>query len=89
MKLPSGGREGNRIYINWWSQTINNCQPTKRANISLVYKFIRMNLQEHIRRILREESISVDMKTVQSDLINMIGPSKIKIVNTIGSLILV
>jgi hypothetical protein len=44
-----------------------------------------MNLQEHIRRILREESISVNMKTVQSDLINMIGPSKIKIVNTIGS----
>ena len=44
-----------------------------------------MNLQENIRRILREESISVNMKTVQSDLINMIGPSKIKIVNTIGS----
>ena len=44
-----------------------------------------MNLQEHIRKILREESISVNMKTVQSDLINMIGPSKIKIVNTIGS----
>lgn len=44
-----------------------------------------MNLQEHIRRVVREESISVNMKTVQSDLINMIGPSKIKIVNTIGS----
>ena len=44
-----------------------------------------MNLKENIRRILREESISVDMKTVQSELINMIGPSKIKIVNTIGS----
>ena len=42
-------------------------------------------MKDLIRRILREEFISVDMKTVQSDLINMIGPSKIKIVNTIGS----
>ena len=37
-----------------------------------------MNLQESIRRILREEVNSADMKTVQTDLVKMMGPSEIK-----------
>ena len=37
-----------------------------------------MNLQESIRRILREEVGSVDMKTTQTELTNILGPSKIK-----------
>ena len=37
-----------------------------------------MNLQENIRRILREEVESVDMKTTQTELTNILGPSKIK-----------
>jgi hypothetical protein len=37
-----------------------------------------MNLQEQIRRILKEEVESVDMKTTQSELTNILGPSKIK-----------
>ena len=37
-----------------------------------------MNLQESIRRILREEVNSVDVRTIESELTNMLGPSKIK-----------
>jgi hypothetical protein len=37
-----------------------------------------MNLQKQIKRILREEVGSVDMKTIQSELTNILGPSKIK-----------
>jgi hypothetical protein len=36
------------------------------------------NLQEHIRKVLKEEVESVDMKTTQSELTNILGPSKIK-----------
>jgi hypothetical protein len=37
-----------------------------------------MNLQESIRRILREEVNSADVKTIESELTNMLGSSKIK-----------
>jgi hypothetical protein len=37
-----------------------------------------MNLRENIRRILKEEVKSADMKTVQTDLVNMMGKSDIK-----------
>jgi hypothetical protein len=44
-----------------------------------------MNLKEHIRKVLKEETNSSDMKTVQSELMNMFG-GRIKIVNIkIGS----
>jgi hypothetical protein len=37
-----------------------------------------MNLKEQIRRIIKEEVESVDIKTTQSELTNILGPSKIK-----------
>ena len=37
-----------------------------------------MNLRENIRRILKEEVNSVDVKTIESELTNMLGSSKIK-----------
>ena len=39
-----------------------------------------MNLKEHIRKVLKEESRSTDMKTTQSELLNMFG-DRIEIVN--------
>jgi hypothetical protein len=37
-----------------------------------------MNLREHIRKVLKEEVNSADMKTVQTDLVNMMGKSDVK-----------
>ena len=37
-----------------------------------------MNLRENIRRILKEEVNSVDVKTIQSELTNLLGSSNIK-----------
>ena len=37
-----------------------------------------MNLKEHIRKVLKEETKSTDMETVQTDLVNRMGKSDIK-----------